>query len=431
MNIQLLLTGNELMTGHTVDSNSAMIADLLADAGYIITRKVTIGDELSVLVAELATLSAASDIVLVNGGLGPTIDDLTAQALGEMTGQTLEQNTIALAHLQQWCEHRKLPLNDANLKQAILPAGVEIIPNPTGSAVGFTIEYNGCLIICTPGVPSELRLMMEQTIVNLIAQRFPSKDESSTIRFQTFGLGESTLQQLVNNKFKDWPNQVELGFRAGLPLLEVKLIVRRLEHQTLQQQCYNTLKEFIGDYIIGEGNITLAESVIQLLQKRKQTITTAESCTGGLIAASITAVAGASTVFEAGFVTYSNTMKQQLLGVDETLLIEHGAVSEAVVIAMASGAIERSNADYAIAISGIAGPDGGTEDKPVGTVWMTWGSKDNLKTHHHHFNAPRKWFQQMATATTLDLVRRELLGIDEAPRYVKDRTQKKNRESLS
>ena len=424
MKIQLLLTGDEIMSGHTVDSNSAMIAQQLADAGYRIARKVTIGDSLPALVAELAALSLNSDVLIVNGGLGPTIDDLTAQALSEMTGQPLEENNVALSQLQQWCERRKSPLNSANLKQAILPTGVEIIPNPVGSAVGFAMTHNGCLIICTPGVPSELRVMMEQTIVELLLTRFPCKDKISTLRFQTFGLGESSLQQLINNEFEDWPEEVELGFRAGLPLLEVKLTVRQLKHQDLQQQCYQQLQQHIGNYIIGRDSTTLAEVVIQLLNQRGEHLTTAESCTGGLIASSITEVAGASNVFEAGYVTYSNNMKQQMIGVAESLLNEHGAVSEPVVIAMATGALERSAADYTIAVSGIAGPDGGSEEKPVGTVWMAWGSKDNIKTHQHRFNAPRKWFQQMVTATTLDLLRRELLSIEAAPRYFRDRTAK-------
>ncbi|WP_101760400.1 CinA family nicotinamide mononucleotide deamidase-related protein [Oceanicoccus sp. KOV_DT_Chl] len=417
MKIQLLLTGNELMSGHTVDSNSAMIAELLANKTYNIHRKVTISDDINGLVTEMDLISQQADVLIVNGGLGPTVDDLTAQALSLLVKQPIEVNRTAANHLQQWCDRRKLPMNDANLKQAQLPKGVEIIPNPTGSAVGFCINHNDCLIICTPGVPSELRLMMEQTIVELICQRFPNDEYISTIRLQTFGLGESSLQQLVNKELTDWPAEVELGFRAGLPLLEVKLSIHNTAHQALQKKCYQQLQEKIGDYIIGENNCTLASAVIDLLNRRQQKITTAESCTGGLIAASITEIAGASAVFEAGFVTYSNSMKQQLIGVDPAILLAHGAVSEPVVLAMAAGAISRSGADYAIAVSGIAGPDGGSDDKPVGTVWMAWGAKGNLQSRRLQFNASRQWFQQIVTATTLDLIRRELSGIETTPRY--------------
>ncbi len=421
MKIQLLLTGNELMSGHTVDSNSAMVAELLSDHGYNITRKVTIGDDINTLIAEMEAISQHSDILIVNGGLGPTIDDLTAQALSELTGAELEENPIAKQQLLAWCERRNLSANASNLKQAILPKGVEIIHNPTGSAPGFCLTHNHCLIICTPGVPSELRLMMQQSIIDLLCQRYPTKDEVSTIRFQTFGVGESTLQHLVDKNFSDWPKAVELGFRAGMPQLEIKLTVRKKSDLGLQQEYYQRLKELIGDYIIGEDSLTLPESVINLLKQKEQQLTTAESCTGGLIAASITEIAGASNVFEAGFVTYSNSMKTSLLGVQENILVEHGAVSEAVVLAMAEGAMARSKADYAIAVSGIAGPEGGTEDKPVGTVWLAWGQRGALKTRRMQFNSPRSWFQQMVTATTLDLIRRELSGIEELPRYFKDK----------
>ena len=417
MKIQLLLTGNELMSGHTIDSNSAMIAEFLSGKGYSIHRKVTVGDEPLELLADMKRLCESGDILIMNGGLGPTLDDLTAQLLSDLTGKPLVENPIARRHLEDWCERRKSPLNNSNLKQAILPEGVEIIPNPTGSAVGFTMVYEDCLIICTPGVPSELRTMMEQTIVDTICKRHPNDQQIDTIRLQTFGLGESTLQEMVNHDYGEWPEQVELSFRAGIPLLEVKLIIHDLSHKVIQQRCYQRLHELIGDFIIGEESTTLAESVVKLLQNRQTTITTAESCTGGLIASAITEIAGASAVFEAGFVTYSNRMKQQLVGVSELTLKMYGAVSEEVVIAMTKGALERSGADYGIAVSGVAGPGGGSAEKPVGTVWMAWGHKDNLRTRRMTLTTDRKRFQQMVTAITLDLIRRELLSLETQPTY--------------
>lgn len=417
MKIQLLLTGNELMSGHTIDSNSAMIAEFLSGKGYSIHRKVTVGDDPLELLADMKRLCETGDILIMNGGLGPTLDDLTAQLLSDLTGKPLVENPIARRHLEDWCERRKSPLNHSNLKQAILPEGVEIIPNPTGSAVGFTMIYEDCLIICTPGVPSELRTMMEQTIVDTICTRHPNDQQTDTVRLQTFGLGESTLQEMVNHDYGEWPEQVELSFRAGIPLLEVKLIIHDLSHKVIQQRCYQRLHELIGDFIIGEESTTLAESVVKLLQNSQTTITTAESCTGGLIASAITEIAGASTVFEAGFVTYSNRMKQQLVGVPELTLKTYGAVSEEVVIAMTNGALERSGADYGIAVSGVAGPGGGSAEKPVGTVWMAWGHKDNLRTRRMTLTTDRKRFQQMVTAITLDLIRRELLSLEPQPTY--------------
>lgn len=415
--LQILLTGNELMSGHTVDSNSAMIAQLLASKGLPVSRKVTVGDEFSQLVCELESLAQASDVIIVNGGLGPTIDDLTAQAISELTGTPLKEHPEAMSHLAQWCTQRKLQLNDANLKQAILPADATIIPNPTGSAVGFSVKYKKCLIICTPGVPSELKLMMEQSIVDLLADHFQLFEKISTIRFQTFGLGESSFQQLLNNEYPDWPKEVELGFRAGIPLLEIKLTIREERYKALQQQCYQRLSQLISEFIVGEESTSLAQAVITELEKSNKQLTTAESCTGGAIAAAITEVAGASSVFEAGFVTYSNVMKEQLIGVSGQSLEQQGAVSEEVAREMLQGAISESKAQYGVAVTGIAGPDGGSEEKPVGTVWIAWGTQQNPKAHRFQLPGERKWFQQMVTAIALDLLRRDLLGIDHEPRY--------------
>lgn len=418
MKIQLLLTGNELMAGHTIDSNSAVIADHLAQSGHTIYRKVTIGDDFSLLVEEIETLSAASDVVIINGGLGPTVDDLTAQALAQAIDTDIAEHPKAIENLQQWCKKRQLKLNEANRKQAMLPAGCDIIDNPIGSAVGFQVFHNNCLVICTPGVPSELKAMLEQSVLTLIDKHFPNERRPITRRFQTFGLGESTLQQLITNHFPDWPEEVELGFRAGLPLLEVKLTIADPSLLPLQQQWESKLRTLIGDSIIGEDNYNLAQAVIEPLTRQGKTLTTAESCTGGLIASLITEIPGSSAAFEAGYITYSNAIKQATLDVDGELLAQHGAVSEAVVLAMAEGALIKSGADYAIAVSGIAGPDGGSEEKPVGTVWMAWGQAGQLKTHRLCLNAGRKWFQAMVAAITLDLIRRELMQISEAPQYL-------------
>lgn len=423
MKLQLLLTGNELMAGHTVDSNSAMMAEKLATRGFTIARKVTIGDDFEELVAELDAQSADSEVLIVNGGLGPTVDDLTAAAVAQLTDTALEEHPEALKHLRGWCAYRQLKLNDANLKQAFLPTGATIIPNPTGSAVGFAVNHNNCLILCTPGVPSELRGMLDETILDTLSERYPDHRPAITRRLQTFGIGESTLQHLLRKEFSHWPEAISVGFRAGLPQLEVKLTVSDEDHLPLLQDCEQQLKALVGDYIIGHDDSTLASAVVELLTTSDGKITTAESCTGGLIAANITQVPGASAVFEAGFVTYSNAMKTAMTNVNTQLLQTAGAVSEAVVTSMVQGAMQVSGADYGIAVSGIAGPDGGSEDKPVGTVWMAWGAKSNIKTRRLHFPGNRQWFQTMVAATGLDLIRRELLKLDTEPRYLTQRAQ--------
>ena len=420
MTIQLLLTGDELMAGHTVDSNSARIAEALAGSGYRVARKVTVGDQLPVLIDEIRQLATASSVLIINGGLGPTVDDLTAEALAAASGDTLWEHPAALEHLEHWCARIGLPLSAANRKQALLPSRSAIIANPIGSAVGFHVVHDQCLIICTPGVPAELEAMLAADIPALIQARLPPAAVTQT-RLLTFGLGESTIQQRISTELPDWPDSIQLGFRAGYPLLEVKLTAGADCPAALLQQWLQRLRPILGDYLVADSETTLAETLVKTLIARGQQLASAESCTGGRIAAEVTSVAGASAVFPAGLVTYSNAMKTALLGVPASLLEAQGAVSEAVVLAMAEGVAKISGADLCIAVSGIAGPDGGSPDKPVGTVWIAWGHPGQLRSRRLVLNVGRARFQQMVTAIGLDLLRRELMGLDPNPGYLRDR----------
>lgn len=426
-NVQLLLTGNELMTGDIVDSNSAMIAMQLKELGLTISRKVTVPDNIEVLIQEINAVAAQADILIINGGLGPTIDDLTAKALAKATNVELVEHPEALAHLVAWCEKRGVQLNGPNLKQAILPQNCAIIANNQGSAVGFKVRHLDCDIYCTPGVPRELKVMLAEEIAPDIASNLPDKLISDVTRLQVFGFGESTLQKILDEQLPDWPANIDLGFRAGMPLLEVKLTTTSLEAHQEKPLWQAKLSNILGDHLIAQIHkepLSLAQHVVCAITKNNLSITTAESCTGGLIASMITKVAGASKCFEAGFVTYSNKMKSGLLAVPEQLLTQYGAVSQEVVLAMAEGALTKTSADLAVAVTGIAGPDGGSEDKPVGTVWLAWGSKHRLKSVCLSMPLPRHYFQKYVANIALDLIRRELINSKEIPNYLIERKRK-------
>lgn len=426
-NVQILLTGNELMTGDIVDSNSAMIAQQLKELGLEVSRKVTIADELNLLVNEIRLIAQQADILIINGGLGPTVDDLTAQALAKATGSKLTEHPKALEHLTSWCEKRGVKLNAPNLKQAVLPTDCQIIANNQGSAVGFKVNYSNCDIYCTPGVPRELKVMLSEEIVPEIAKALPNELISDVTRLQVFGLGESTLQKLIDEELPDWPDNIELGFRAGMPLLEVKLTTTTSKGHAHKEYWQKKLIKVLGDHLIAQilkEPLPLAAHVLTKLAENNLKITTAESCTGGLISSMITQISGASEFFEAGFVTYSNKMKTKQLGVSDQLLNKYGAVSEEVVTAMAQGALENSSADLAIAVSGVAGPDGGSKDKPVGTVWLAWGTKEKMKSVCLFMPLPRLYFQKYVASIGLDLIRRELINSKEIPSYVVERQRK-------
>ena len=269
----------------------------------------------------------------------------------------------------------------------------------------------------TPGVPSELNAMMTHSILPMLEQRFANIEPHTTKRLQVFGIGESSLQLRLRKHIPDWPNDIDMGFRAAYPQVEVKLTAHSKQAEIKIDGLIEQIKQVLNGHVIGEGAIQLPEQLVKLLTNKQQTITTVESCTGGLIASKITSLAGSSAIFGAGFVTYSNEMKTKMVGVNETTLNQHGAVSEEVVIEMAQGALNKSGSDWAVAVSGIAGPGGATDDKPVGTVWVAWGDKVNIKTVKLFFPFTRVRFQEYVASVGLDLIRRELLGIEGRPNY--------------
>jgi len=420
LNVQLLLTGDELMSGDIVDSNSAMIAKHIKELGINIKKKVTIADDLSDLVSEINRMSLTADVLIINGGLGPTTDDLTSQALSDATEKPLFEHPLAISHLKKWCSFRNVVLNAPNLKQAMLPKDTDIIKNRIGSAVGIKITHNNCIIYCTPGVPSELNIMLDEEVIPDIKSHFVTNNATDITRLQIFGIGEYNLQLMINENFPNWPAEIEIGFRADMPTVELKLITHSTSALTLKKQWLTKIIELLGDHIIeeiGQVPINLANHVLTLLDKNKQKITTAESCTGGLIASLLTEIPGSSSAFEAGFVTYSNEIKSKILSVPLKTIESFGAVSQETVIAMANGALSQSSADLVIAVSGIAGPGGSTPDKPVGTVWIAWGGKNDLETQCFKISGSRKYFQVMVAARGLDLIRRKLINSTQIPLY--------------
>jgi nicotinamide-nucleotide amidase len=411
MKISLLLTGNELMSGDTVDTNSSYIAQSLKDLNLIPRIKTVVGDDMSLLIDSIRHLTAISDVLVINGGLGPTVDDLTAQALSLATGSPIRRHPEALARLEEWASSRGFILTESNLKQTDLPENCEIIENPRGSAVGFRCEHSGCLVICTPGVPSEFKPMVEASVLPLIRAHGHIEATSKITRLRLFGITESGLQDMVNEQFPDWPAEVDLGFRVQMPVIEIKIATVGKQYDQLNDTWTNKFSQNFADYVIGRDSTTLPQALNAALLDAGKKVTLAESCTGGAITSSITSVAGSSEVFEAGFVVYANHIKAKVLGVSDQTLDEYGAVSEQVVREMAQGALRVSGADIALAISGIAGPGGGTPDKPVGTVWIAWGGHDSLQARRFMFPVPRIVFQRTATAIAMDLVRREVSGL--------------------
>ena len=411
MKISLLLTGNELMSGDTVDSNSAYIAQSLKDLSLVPYIKKVVGDDTPLLVSSIQELSLVSDVLIVNGGLGPTVDDLTAVALSQAVNSPLVRNADAYAKLDEWATRRGFVMTESNLKQTELPEICEIIDNPNGSAVGFQCVFNDCLIMCTPGVPSELKPMVENHLLPLIRSHGNIEATSYITRLRLFGITESGLQDTVNEVFSDWPDEVELGFRVQLPVIEVKFTTIGEELYELNTKWASKFEAHFSDYVIGRDDTRLSQALNKALSDNGLTITCAESCTGGQIASAITSEPGASSVFEAGYVVYSNRMKEKLLGVPEQTLIDHGAVSEETVVAMAQGALNNSGADVAVSISGIAGPDGGTAEKPLGLVYIGVATKNTIEVTKCNLTGTRNDIRTSTVTMAFNLLTKATLAI--------------------
>lgn len=423
-NIALLMTGSELMSGDITDTNSIFISQALSDIGLQVKEKTTVGDDKETLIEQISRLTQENDCLIINGGLGPTEDDLTSEVLAHITGQPLQQNKIATQHIINWCKTRGYEANDANLKQALLPQTAKTFPNAPGSAAAFHLSINQCIVIATPGVPSELRHIMTHQLNDYLNQAMPVKDPQKWQRYCLFGIGESRLQEKINKKLSGIRPYFEIGFRAGLPTLELKIRKKNANNNDApafseqQQNWQEKLTSLISPYYIGPNDTGIAESLVALLQEKNLNISCAESCTGGMIASEITQVAGASNVFPGSIISYSNELKQQFLNVKAKTLETHGAVSQYTAEEMLQGIFDNIHCDYAIAVTGIAGPSGGSEEKPVGTVWIAWGSQQQQHTICLRINVERHTFLKMVTAIALDLIRRQISGEKSMADYI-------------
>ncbi len=407
----LLLTGTEVMTGDILDSNSSFIAKEFLGVGLRIQVKVAVPDEKGQISQEIINLTQSLDLLIVNGGLGATLDDVTAAAAADACGVELAAHPIAVAHIEQRTGIKKEVAQSLQFKQALMPVGAEPIDNPVGTALGFYLLLHGCHCYFTPGVPLEMKAMVTGPIMRQVMEDFALKKPVEILRFFVLGLGESRIQQIIQGQVPaETLERIFLGFRVEAPMVEAKLTCFEQEDLSLLHETAAVVQSLLSDYIVSKAD-PLPARVNQLLRAQGQSLALAESCTGGLIGSYITSVAGASDVLEAGFVTYSYQSKTKLLGVPADLLADSGAVCKEVVLAMAQGALTQSSAHWALAVSGIAGPGGGTPEKPIGTVFIAWGNKEKIITRKLWIRRERTQFQHYTAMAALDLLRRQLQGL--------------------
>jgi nicotinamide-nucleotide amidase len=424
MNAIILSIGDELIFGQNVDTNSAWLSRQLASVGCAAMMHLTVPDDQHAIEQAIDESARRCDVLLITGGIGPTADDLTRQALAAVMRQELVLNSVWLERLDSFFKARGRPMPASNTIQAMIPSGARMIDNPNGTAAGIeaTLSFDApgpnrqsaahaCQVFVMPGVPKEMTAMFVRDVLPYISQRSAGAVILSRA-LHTFGIGESALAEKLG-ELMDRRRNPSVGTTASGGVVTIRVNSRfdsRDQAQVQLDATVNACREAVGNLIYGEDDQSLSQVVGSMLAERKLTVATAESCTGGLLAKMITDVSGSSTYFSAGFITYSNDAKHERLGVSREVINIYGAVSEPVVAAMATNARRLAKADVSLAISGIAGPTGGTPTKPVGTVCIALAHDAGAIVRTFNFPGDREWVRDRAAKMALTMLRYHLLG---------------------
>lgn len=411
INVEIISIGDELLIGQTINTNASWIGAQLAANGIKVSHVVTISDTWEAITGALEEAQERSQVVLITGGLGPTKDDITKQVLCAYFDTELVLDEQVLNHVESFFIKRNRPMLEVNKMQAMVPEVCEVLFNEQGTAPGMWFEREGTVFVSMPGVPYEMKYLMESHVIPRLTKKFPLKKLVQKT-YLTQGIGESFLAE----KISDWENQLR-GEELDLAYLPspgmVKLRISSGNGDQARVSYFGEeLKKMIPVYLYGEEEDTLPEVVGKLLLKKEQTVGTVESCTGGGIMASLTSISGSSGYVLGGLITYSNDLKIKLVGVSPGTLEDFGAVSEETVLEMAAGGKKELGVDWCISVSGIAGPLGGSDEKPVGTVWIAIDGPNRKITRKFLFGSDRQRTVQMTVLTALNLLRCEILGIN-------------------
>lgn len=411
MNIGILTIGDELTTGRIPDANSSFIAQIIYGEGWLIPAMLSVGDDEEGIRRGLAFLMADSDAVLVTGGLGPTADDMTTRAVADIFGLPLYTDEGILRELKARFERFRFEWTDNNAKQAMFPQGAEPIRNPVGTAWGFALKREGKLIIVMPGVPSEVKRMFPEGALPLLRKEATGPKmivESRTLKL--FGLGESKVDQTIAGL--NLNEGVGIGFYPRFPENHLVIRAQGTEENDVRKKLESAeskISQALKGYIFGAGEDTLERIVAALLTERGLTLSMAESLTGGLVTDRLTDVPGSSAFLDRGIVAYSNDCKMDLLGVPSAILEQYGAVSEQTAVLMAEGVRKLGKTDLGVATTGIAGPGGGSETKPVGTVYVAVADGSRRVCRHFAFRWDRRLIKEITAQHALDMLRRFIL----------------------
>ncbi len=406
MRVELLTVGSELISGATVNTNAAYLARRLAEAGLPCARQTAVGDELNGLRAALREILARSQLVLLTGGLGPTFDDVTLEAVAEATGRPLVRHAATQARVRRFYTRRHRRLQQAALRQAALPRGAEALPNPIGTAPGVWLRLPATLVIALPGVPGEMRAIMEQSVLPRL-RRLPDRLPSATLTLRTIGVVELSIEAILRRL--RLPPRIDVGLYPSLRMVDVRLTATGPGATRAVKRVAAALRRRLGLAVYGVDGQTLSEAVGRLLLRRGATLAVAESCTGGLLTDHLTDTPGSSRYLLGSVVAYANAVKSGCLGVPKETLARHGAVSPQTAGRMARGVRRLLRADVGVAITGIAGPSGGTAKKPVGLAYVAVADPRGALVRRYQFFGDRAAVKMQAAQAAMDALRRRLL----------------------
>lgn len=411
MRAEIIATGTELLSGNVLDTNSLYLSDELMLVGIETAFKTIVGDDEKDMEKALRTAMERADVVIVTGGIGPTEDDITRKVISKIVKKRLVLNEDALKAIHARFTSKGKQYINANDRQALIPAGARLLLNPVGIAPGFFIDDEGPFIAVLPGVPQELRAMFSTELRPVLDERFGNRTFIQRRILRTCDTSESAINQAIQDIVRR--GAPTIGLTAKETGVDIRIIARGIsadQSQAIVEKTEAAIRGKLGDAVYGVDGMEIEEVVGALLKQRRLKLAIAESCTGGLIGKKITNIAGSSEYFDRGAVVYSNLAKTEMLGVPQELIDKHGAVSSETAAAMAQGIRQAAHTDLGLSVTGIAGPDGGTEKKPVGLVYIALATAQGVKTKEHRIFGDREQVRARAAQMALDMVRKYLIG---------------------
>lgn len=411
MRAEIITIGDEILIGQIVDTNSAWIAEKLNEAGFTVIRKLTVGDDREEIIGAVEAAMERSDAVILTGGIGPTKDDITKSTLSEIFGGNMVRDEWTYRRNEEVLAARGIDYNELNRGQSLVPDTATILHNHHGTAPGMWFERDSKVVVSLPGVPFEMKELMTTEVLPRLTSYFRKSNVLHKTAI-TYGMAESVLAETLSIWEEALPSYLRLAYLPSPSQIRLRLSAYDVEGSREQAEIdrqFGVLEKLIPEYFIGYGDDTVVSVTAKLLTQSGATLAVAESCTGGALSTKFTALPGASGYFLGGVVSYANSIKSSVLGVSEESLRQHGAVSREVAVEMATGVRRLYGSDYALATTGIAGPDGGSDEKPVGTVWIALSTPDRTVARKFVFGKLREQNIERAAATAVNLLRLTLL----------------------